>query len=279
MPLLHSCILYNKLIINYTFINLYNKVYTFINHFLPFSFVMKKHKNLSKTQKPQQHILDIWDFYLTPTRSVTLTPTAPTHIYTLTHTPTFTRSHIHTPTFTRSHIHTPTYLCVYYTHTHTHTHICRYTHTPTHLHTHTPTYTHTHPHTYPHTYTHRYTVTQHRSSSDQYMTTPTISYDIGGGGAKSRSHIRISDNPCDDLYATRNSTLLLQQQHQGHQLLFTISQRFCESKNVHSLSKLCIYFNIVLTPTTRWIHIYYFKLNLILLIHKVIKLIIRLIYF
>ena len=45
---------------------------------------------------------------------------------------------------------------------------------------------------------------------------------------------------------------------------------------VHSLSKLCNYFNIVLIPTTRWIHMYYFKLNLILLIHN---LIIRLIYF
>ena len=51
------------------------------------------------------------------------------------------------------------------------------------------------------------------------------------------------------------------------------------AKMVHSLSKLSNYFNIVLIPTTRWIQMYYFKLHLILYIHKVIKLIIRLIHF
>ena len=53
-------------------------------------------------------------------------------------------------------------------------------------------------------------------------------------------------------------------------------QRFCEAKMVHSLSRLCNYFNIVLIPTTRWIHMYYFKLYLVLLIYKVINLTIRL---
>ena len=45
---------------------------------------------------------------------------------------------------------------------------------------------------------------------------------------------------------------------------------FCEAKMGHSLSKLCKYdmgkyFNIVLIPTMRWIHIYYYKLYLLLI--------------
>ena len=48
---------------------------------------------------------------------------------------------------------------------------------------------------------------------------------------------------------------------------------------IYSQSKLCNYFNIVPIPTTRWIHMYYYKLYLLLIVHKVINLIIRLIYF
>ena len=50
-------------------------------------------------------------------------------------------------------------------------------------------------------------------------------------------------------------------------------------QSFHSLSKICDYFNIVLIPTTRCIHMYYYKLYLLLIIHKVINLTIRRIHF
>ena len=41
------------------------------------------------------------------------------------------------------------------------------------------------------------------------------------------------------------------------QIFVILYQRIFETKMVHSLSKLCNYFNIVPISTTRWIHMYY----------------------
>ena len=74
---------------------------------------------------------------------------------------------------------------------------------------------------------------------------------------------------CDHVIITNNFNHVVNL-YIGKLSVYTHNQRFCEAKMVHSLSKLYNYFNIVPIPTNRWIHIYYVKLYLILLIHKVI---------
>ena len=54
----------------------------------------------------------------------------------------------------------------------------------------------------------------------------------------------------------------------------SIDTHFALFKVVQSLFKICNDFNLVLIPTSIWIHMYYYKLYLLLIIYKVINLII-----